>query len=71
MRQSVALRICPLWNPPLAELERRAKERIFQARQLLADRAVEDHFTARVARNVAARQVRRSIRFLNREVLAS
>ncbi|MGH8260331.1 MAG: hypothetical protein ACREUG_11635 [Steroidobacteraceae bacterium] len=60
MRRSVTLRVCPLWDAAPAELLQRAKERSFQSRQLAADRAAEDQFHARVARNLALRGVRRA-----------
>jgi hypothetical protein len=65
MRRTVSLRICPLWSVDAAELLRRAKERDFQARQLRADRAAEDHFVSGVARRVAVREARKAIRFVN------
>lgn len=66
MKRTITIRPCPLWDLPLDELTRRAREREFHVRQLIIDRAAEDAYYARVARNLAVRTARSAIRYVNR-----
>lgn len=67
MRTKVELRISPIWNPTAAELLSRAKERAFQTRQLVTGRRAEDAYLERIRKNLAARTVRKCLRFINED----
>lgn len=66
MKRRAAIRIRAGLNPSAAELADRARYRSWLAKQMRADRIIEDHFAERVARNVADRLAASTSEFVNR-----